>query len=165
MKDSMEQVILQINGGDKAPTTGLEERELFVDLTTGYLYYGKSTSMAPAKIKSAEADAVGNVNSNFYVGASDTIANIGGISFTNQGVVSARSGGVAPKFQGMTYENPTITNPTITRGTWEDCQHLSSAAVVTDKMSTGKLVVGADSFGTEFPTTNLTVGQVFFKIT
>lgn len=165
MKESMEQVILQINGGDKAPTKGLEERELFVDLSTGYLYYGKSKSTVPVKIKSGESDAVGNVNSNFYVNASEATAHIGAISFSSQGEVSARSGGVVPKFVGMNYENPLITNPTITRGTWEDCQHLSSAAVSTSKLSATKLVVGPDSFGTEFPTTNLTVGQVFFKIT
>ena len=167
MKDYIENVIVQINGGDIVPTSKLMERELYIDTATGYLYVGK-TNKTPYKINSEMADRVGTINSTFYVSSTDTSAYLGGIQITSDGKVSSRSLDITPEFIGMNYSSPVITNSTLTGGTWNQGSIKNAELVSSKKVSSDIVIVGTSSYGTQHPDdrSDLTPkeGQIYFKI-
>ena len=168
MKDTVEKVLLQINGGNVAPSPNLMDRELYIHTKTGYLYVGRENNN-PYKINSGMCDKVGTSDSTFYLSANDTSAFIGGIEVTQDGVVSPRGNTVSPpQFIGMTYQDPLITGGEIVGAFLQGCTIKDAENISSNKVSSNIVVVGRTSYGTEHPSDrsdlNPVEGQIYFKI-
>lgn len=129
-------VPISINGGTTVPTSGLSERELFIDTQRKYLYacFDKSGKAEPIKVKSAD-NAVEMKSQWFNINCDTPTFEVGGFKFNGEDFVSA--------------------NPNTGTYTFVDMTLIDLHKLV--------LKENSPTYGTNLPVTG-EEGQVFFKI-
>lgn len=126
-------VPISINGGGSTPTT-LDDRELFVNTTTKYLYVGLPDKTV-TKVNAGTADKANKISKswlNIDVTNDTPVFNVGNLS-CNGSIFTPKSGSTTYEFN-----KPTFTD-------------------------TQKIVLSNNVYGSTLPTTGVQ-GQLFFKV-
>ena len=171
MKDYMENVIVQINGGQSTPNSNLQDRELFVDTRNGYLYYGTSTDnakSAPALVNAGISNQLGTSNlAAYFIGSSTPIAYIGPLLFnsTNNTVESRNT--TKAVLKNISVQSSELVGVDVNHSTLDSVTLTNVSSITARNTNTNVLILGPSSYGTADPSTiqNPVEGQIYFKIT